>query len=75
MLSRKFFSGMSSHYQVTEQGNQQLLGWIAQASEPMPIKDDLLVKIFGGYVAQKQTILEELERHRQTHQEKLSTQG
>jgi hypothetical protein len=39
----------------------------------MPIKDDLLVKIFGGYVAQKQTILEELERHRQTHQEKLST--
>ncbi|NEQ19214.1 MAG: PadR family transcriptional regulator [Microcoleus sp. SIO2G3] len=60
-------------YRVTEQGNQQLKKWIAQASEPMPIKDDLLVKIFGGYVAQKQTILEELERHRQAHVEKLAT--
>ncbi|KAB8335269.1 PadR family transcriptional regulator [Scytonema tolypothrichoides VB-61278] len=60
-------------YQVTEEGKQQLLEWIVQPCEPTPIKDDLLVKIFGGYVAQKQTILEELERHRQAHQEKLST--
>jgi DNA-binding PadR family transcriptional regulator len=60
-------------YQVTEAGKQQLLDWIAQPCEPTPIKDDLLVKIFSGYVAQKQTILEELERHRQAHLEKLST--
>lgn len=60
-------------YQVTEEGKQQLLEWIVQPCEPTPIKDDLLVKIFGGYVAQKQTILEELERHRHSHQEKLST--
>ncbi|MBP5973765.1 PadR family transcriptional regulator [Brasilonema sp. CT11] len=60
-------------YHVTEQGKHQLLDWIAQPCEPTPIKDDLLVKIFSGYVAQKQTILEELERHRQAHEEKLST--
>ncbi|MCX7597153.1 MAG: hypothetical protein N2235_26080 [Fischerella sp.] len=37
------------------------------------MKDDLLVKIFGGYVASQDTILEELERHRRAHLERLST--
>ncbi|ARV62896.1 PadR family transcriptional regulator [Nostocales cyanobacterium HT-58-2] len=59
-------------YHVTQEGQQRLLEWIAQPCEPTPIKDDLLVKIFGGYVAQRQTILEELECHRQAHLKKLS---
>lgn len=60
-------------YHVTEEGTQHLREWIAQPSEPTPTKDDLLVKIFGGYVAQRATILEEIERHRQAHLERLST--
>ncbi|WP_026731356.1 PadR family transcriptional regulator [Fischerella sp. PCC 9605] len=60
-------------YSVTELGKQRLKEWIAQPCEPTPIKDDLLVKIFGGYVASQETILEELERHRQAHLERLST--
>lgn len=59
-------------YQVTGLGAQQLKEWIAQPCEPTPIKDDLLVKIFAGYVAPRQEILAELEHHRQAHQEKLS---
>jgi len=58
-------------YSVTELGKQQLRSWIAQASEPTPIKDDLLVKIFAGYVAPAQIILE-LERHRKAHLKRLS---
>jgi len=38
-------------YSVTELGKQQLVEWIAQASVPTPIKDDLLVKVFAGYIS------------------------
>ncbi|MEH2066999.1 MAG: PadR family transcriptional regulator [Nostoc sp.] len=60
-------------YSVTDLGEQQLKEWIAQPCEPAPIKDDLLVKIFAGYVAPQETILAELERHQKAHLEKLST--
>ena len=33
---------------------------------------DLLVKIFSGYIVSENTILQELERHRKAHVEKLS---
>jgi DNA-binding PadR family transcriptional regulator len=58
-------------YSVTELGKQQLIEWMAQASELTPIKDELLVKIFAGYLVPVQTFVEELERHRKLHQEKL----
>lgn len=60
-------------YSVTDLGEQQLKEWIAQPGEPTPVKDDLLVKIFAGYVASKETILTELEQHQKAHLEKLST--
>jgi len=60
-------------YRVTELGQQQLNKWIATPCEPTPIKDDLLVKLFAGYIADRQTILAELEHHRASHQERLST--
>jgi DNA-binding PadR family transcriptional regulator len=58
-------------YSVTELGKQQLVEWIAQASVPTPIKDDLLVKIFAGYIS-PQIILVEVERHREAHLARLS---
>jgi DNA-binding PadR family transcriptional regulator len=60
-------------YSVTEVGKQQLINWMVQPGEPAPVKDDLLVKIFAGYIAPKETIVQELERHRQLHQERLKT--
>ena len=60
-------------YSVTPLGQQQLIEWMVQPGEPTPIKDDLLVKIFAGYLAPRETMLEELERHRQLHQERLKT--
>lgn len=58
-------------YSVTELGKQQLIEWMVHKSEPAAIKDDLLVKIFAGYLVPEQTILEELEHHRKLHEEKL----
>lgn len=58
-------------YHVTETGKQQLKSWIAKPSEPSPIKDDLLVKVFAGYVA-PEAIAIELKRHQKAHQEKLA---
>lgn len=59
-------------YQVTEAGQEHLKNWIAQPSEATPIKDELLVKLFAGYVVPSQTIIAELERHRLQHLERLS---
>jgi len=60
-------------YSVTQEGTVQLKEWIAQTSDPAAIKDDLLVKIFSGYIVSEHVILQELEHHRQAHSEKLST--
>lgn len=60
-------------YSVTELGKQRLIEWMVQPGEPAPVKDDLLVKIFAGYLAPKELMLQELERHRQLHQERLKT--
>jgi DNA-binding PadR family transcriptional regulator len=60
-------------YHVTETGAQQLAEWMKRPCEPTPIKEDLLVKIFGGYVIPKQTLLKQIESHRQAHLERLST--
>lgn len=58
-------------YEVTPAGRQFLQLWIAQPGEISPIKDDLLVKLFGGYMVPREVILEELEHHRQCHQARL----
>lgn len=59
-------------YSATEAGKQYLSEWIAQPSQVSPLKDDLLVKLFVGYLVPQHTILAELEQHRQQHLEQLS---
>lgn len=60
-------------YSVTELGKAHLREWIAKPGEVSPIKDELLVKLFAGYIVPIPTILAELERHRTQHLERLST--
>ncbi|MBV8886789.1 MAG: PadR family transcriptional regulator [Chroococcidiopsidaceae cyanobacterium CP_BM_RX_35] len=59
-------------YQVTELGEQQLIEWLKKPCELSPTKDELLVKLRAGYLIPLPEIMEELERHRQIHQKKLS---
>ncbi len=59
-------------YFLTDLGYKQLIEWILQPSKLAPIKEDLLVKTFAGYLVPRQIILQQLNRRRQIHQEKLS---
>jgi DNA-binding PadR family transcriptional regulator len=59
-------------YTVTSLGKQQLCQWIAESEEMAVIKDELLVKLYAGYLVSDQTILAKLETHRQQHQQRLA---
>ncbi|MBI4781209.1 MAG: PadR family transcriptional regulator [Oscillatoriophycideae cyanobacterium NC_groundwater_1537_Pr4_S-0.65um_50_18] len=59
-------------YSVTQAGQQYLSKWITQPSEVSPSKDDLLVKLFAGYLVPQETILAELAHHRQQHLQQLA---
>lgn len=59
-------------FSVTDLGKKQLTEWITQPCEPTPVRDDLLVKVFRGYLVPCQILLKELKRHREAHLHKLS---
>jgi DNA-binding PadR family transcriptional regulator len=58
-------------YCVTEAGRDSLIKWIAQPSQPSPIKEDMLVKMFVGFLVPKEMLMEELEQLKIIHEEKL----
>nr|WP_017327562.1 hypothetical protein [Synechococcus sp. PCC 7336] len=57
---------------ITEAGKQTLLEWLAEPSDPMAIREELLVKIRGGHLVEPETMLAELRRRLAEHQEKLN---
>lgn len=59
-------------YALTKSGKNYLKDWIAQPAEVSPIKDELLVKIYAGYLLPDKMLAAELERHRAEHQQTLS---
>lgn len=59
-------------YTVTALGKQQLGEWITEPEEMAPIKDELLVKLYAGYLVPNQTIVAKLEAHYQQHQQRLA---
>lgn len=59
-------------YSLTELGKQHLREWIGESEATAPLKDDLLVKLFAGYLVPRETILAKLEVHRRQHQQKLA---
>lgn len=58
-------------YAITDHGKTVLTQWMHTPSNLSPIKDDLLVKVFGGYLVEPTTILQELRQHRKQHQTRL----
>jgi DNA-binding PadR family transcriptional regulator len=60
-------------YSVTEAGKEYLTAWIVRPAQVNTLKDDLLVKLFAGYLVPHRVIVTELEQHRQQHQQQLST--
>jgi DNA-binding PadR family transcriptional regulator len=54
-------------YCVTEAGKAMLREWIAQPSNCPPTKDDLLVKLFVGYLVSPDTLVATLGHERAQH--------
>lgn len=70
-------------YSITEAGRTLLAAWLLQPGEVMPIKEDLLVKLWASDLASGSSLMDshktvtalrqEFDRHRQLHAEKLAT--
>ncbi|NER37374.1 MAG: PadR family transcriptional regulator [Oscillatoria sp. SIO1A7] len=59
-------------YSLTEEGLRELKTWIVQPSDPMAIREDLLVKVMAGHLVSREEILQELQHRRQIHAQQLS---
>lgn len=55
-------------YRLTEDGEQELLRWFVEPSEPTPIREDLLVKVLGGPHVPIELLQKELFHRRQLHE-------
>jgi DNA-binding PadR family transcriptional regulator len=60
-------------YDITPAGRQELQRWYVQPTEPTPIREDLLVKVLGGAHLPNDSLIRELQRRRQVHQDQLET--
>jgi DNA-binding PadR family transcriptional regulator len=58
-------------YTMTDRGYQNLTAWIAEPCDVMPVKDELLVKLFVGSLVPPELIRQQIQQHRQRHQETL----
>jgi DNA-binding PadR family transcriptional regulator len=61
------------NYSVTTAGKTLLQDWIAQPAPCPPTKDELLVKLFVGYLVPPETLLAVLRHARQQHEDTLAT--
>jgi len=59
-------------YRLTILGKEILTTWIAKPSEPMAIREDLMVKVLASHLVAPEVIIDELKRRQEIHQEKLS---
>ncbi len=58
-------------YCITDEGRSTLIDWIALPSLPTPVKEEMLVKMYVGFLVPKEILIEELERRKGEHLEKL----
>jgi DNA-binding PadR family transcriptional regulator len=58
-------------YRITPIGKEILTDWIAEPSEPMAVREELLVKVLAAHLVPPTVIIQELKRRQQTHQKRL----
>ena len=59
-------------YRITGVGKEILIAWLAESTEPMSVREDLLVKVLAGHLVSPEVIIEELKRRQQIHSQKLA---
>jgi DNA-binding PadR family transcriptional regulator len=58
-------------YSITDDGKTYLIDWIAEPSKPSPIKEDMLVKMFVGFLVPQEILIKQLRQLKTVHEEKL----
>lgn len=66
-------------YHITEKGKSFLSEWLVESCDPMPIKEDLLVKLWAAQLIANPIehsaiakLIEEFQRHQQLHRQRLA---
>lgn len=59
-------------YLMTEEGHLELLNWLQQTSKVQKVNDALLVKLYGGHLLDKATLLDEIKTHTLQHKKALA---
>jgi DNA-binding PadR family transcriptional regulator len=59
-------------FHITPAGQAFLTEWVAGEQEIMPIKEDLLVKLWAGRLVPDSNLITEIEKHREFHVQKLA---
>ena len=59
-------------YRITKEGKETLTQWIGEPSEPMAIREEVLVKVLSGHLVPSEVIIQELKRRRAIHLEQLN---
>jgi DNA-binding PadR family transcriptional regulator len=60
-------------YQVLPLGQQELLRWVSQASQPMDLRDEFMVRLRADAAIGPLTLAPELQRRIALHQDRLQT--
>ena len=59
-------------YRITPIGKEMLTTWIVKPSDPMAVREELLVKVLAGHLVSPEIIIEELKRRQQLHAQNLA---
>jgi DNA-binding PadR family transcriptional regulator len=60
-------------YSINAAGTTHLREWIAKPAALQPTKDELLIKLFVGYLVPSETLIQLLAQQRSLHAENLAT--
>lgn len=59
-------------FHITPAGTAHLKQWMAQQCEIMPIKEEILVKLWAGRLVSSAELIAGIEKHREFHVQKLA---
>ena len=66
-------TGRKKTYQVEQLGRTELADWMVKQSPPAQLREELMVRLRAEAQMGSNTVLPELERHLELHQQKLKT--
>lgn len=54
-------------YSITDSGRAALGHWVERPAKAVPVKDELLLKVFAGHLISPERLIDEVRRHSRQH--------